>query len=965
MILPAPSGRQTVDLDAGWQMARVPAPPSLWSGPDAVPTAGWRVVSVSSEESAAENGRAVRAFDGDPRTFWHTEWSRRQASYPHVLTIDLGRPTEAVGVRLLPRQTGPQNGRPNHVRLFLDDVKAFEGAVPDTSALFEARFPPAKGRTLRIEFLDGHRPEPFLALAEIGLIRSTRQGTDWASQYAVARVETGDARFDPSPADIERLRRAELAQVGNWTPVTLPQPAWIRPLDNPSFWQGVAYYRRRLPAPPSGRRATLVLQGMQSVDVWLNGRHVAARRGGYLPLRVEIGEGGDLLVRVDSGDNPLIPPGKPQAELDFVYGNGIVGDARLEATDPMHITDPREVDLFLGGGIRVGPIHLQPHRASFEVSSSLRNSGARERSFVLRQVLRDPAGRIVAQAVLSETFPSHRVSRLSQNLIVTNPTLWSPDSPTLYRLRTTIEEHGRAVDAVKTAVGLRTIEVSRERGFLLNGKPLRLVGTNRHQDYPWVGPALSDAAEFRDALLIKRSGHNVVRLSHYDQSPAFLDACDRLGILTIPCIPGWQFVNHDARFEARVVRDIQELVRHDRNHPSVAFWEASLNETYPPAALAQTWHDVARMEGAGITAGDEGSDVPWEVTYNGWREDLSRPSNSARPGYIREYGDFEFGGATSTSRVRLRDGLDRLLDETWNHVWSVDRFRPQYPSTMGMGTWEMFDHDVPWDFAVSASGLADLMRREKPSFWFFASQQATKPYLKVAADWQNPFPLRGRGRRIVVFTNAPRASLFVNSRFVATAEATRGPVTSYDLRRQFDGTNTINLVHPPIVFRDVPFTPGTLRVVGSNGAADTQRTAGPAARLRVWVDDLGVAPTTNDLVFVRAAVVDAAGTVLPNESRVVRFSGADFAGEDHAACEAGIASVLVRTPLRHGDLHIRAAAGALAGMTELKLGPSRRRPVAGVQGTSPQARRPFGSLPFSWGTTSGERRKPPCRAARR
>ena len=292
------------------------------------------------------------------------------------------------------------------------------------------------------------------------------------------------------------------------------------------------------------------------------------------------------------------------------------------------------------------------------------------------------------------------------------------------------------MDAQETRVGLRTIAVSREKGLLLNGQPLRLVGTNRHQDYPWVGPALSDAAQRRDALLIKRSGHNIVRLSHYNQSPAFLDACDELGILTIPCIPGWQFTNADPRFKARVLRDIRETVRRDRRHPSVAFWEASLNETYPPAALAKSWYDAAHAEGAEIVAGDDSPGAPWDVVYNGWREDLSRPSSPTKPGYIREYGDYEFGGGSSTSRVRLREGIDKLLNETWNHVWSTNKFRPQYPSTMGAGTWEMFDHNVPWSFAVSASGLADLMRREKPSFWFFASQEAGKPYLKIAADWQ-------------------------------------------------------------------------------------------------------------------------------------------------------------------------------------------------------------------------------------
>lgn len=882
----------------------MPTLPSIWNGADAVPTGAWKVTEVSSEETAGEAAQATKAFDGRTETFWHTEWSRRQAPFPHSLTIDLGAETEAVGLRLLPRQTGAQNGRPKRFRAFLGSVKVADATMPDAASVYEVRFDRAKGRVLKLEFLDGQRADPFVVLAEIGLIRTNRLGTDWASQYTTASVNAGDGRYDLGPAEVERLRQVEVKGLTPWQSATLPHAVSIRPLNDSRIWQGVAYYRRKVPGFPEGRRAEISLQGMQSVDVWLNGRHLAARRGGYLPLRVTLPSGGDLLVRVDNSDNPLIPPGKPQAQLDFMYGNGLIDNATLTTTDSLHITDALEK----GGGIRIDPPQLDRGMAKTWVHTHLRNDGTQTRHLVVRQTVVDPAGLQVDMREIPAVVLPGRSETFAQSIAVSRPQLWSPDSPTRYRLRTTIEERGRVVDGIDTRFGLRTIEVSRERGFVLNGKPLRLIGTNRHQDYPWVGPAISDAAHRRDAMLIKRSGHNIVRLAHYNQSPAFLDACDELGILTIPCIPGWQFVNQDPRFSERVIRDIRETVRRDRNHPSVAFWETSLNETYPAAALARTWHEAAKSEGAQLTAGDEGKDSPWDVTYNGWREDLSRPSNSSRPGYIREYGDYEFGGGTSSTRVRIREGNPKLLEAAWNYAWSFNKFRAAYPSTMGTGTWEMFDHNVPWDFAVSASGLADLMRREKPSFWFFTSQTTLKPYLKAVAN----------GRTVVVFTNAPKASLLVNGVRLQSASATAGPVTGYDLKKAWDGTNSANLPHPPLVFRNVPFISGELKVVGSNGAADTLRTPGKAARLKVWVDDLGVSPTGNDLVFVRAAVVDAKGVVLPTESRTVRFEGAAFAGESQVACEMGVASVLVRTPVGGGTLEVRARAGGLTGSCRFK-----------------------------------------------
>lgn len=887
LVLLALDGRQVVDLNSGWEFARVPSRPSVWTGADAVPTSGWRVAAVDSQETTGENASAEKAFDGKPETFWHTEWSRRQAPFPHVLTLDLGVPTEAVGFRLLPRQTGPQNGRPNHIRVFLDDAKVWEGAAPNSSDLFQASFPRAKGRTLKVEFVDGHRDDPFVVVAEIGLIRPARQGSDWASQYNVTDILTGDGRFDLSPTEVDKLRRAETSAIKRWSSATLPHAAWTRPLNDPEIWQGVAYYRRELPAPPTGKRTALELQGMQSMDLWLNGKWLAGRRGGYLPLRTEIREGGDLMVRVDNSDNPLIPPGKPQSQLDFMYGNGLIGNATLETKELTYIADALDEN----GGVRVDPPVLTAGKAVFTVRTGLRSDDPRSRSFIFRQTLFDPNGRKVWEGARSFLMRGKSADHITQQAEVARPKLWSPDSPTLYRLRTSLEQHGRVFDSQDSRVGLRTIEVSRERGLVLNGKPLRLVGTNRHQDYPWVGPAIPDNAQRRDAMLIKQSGHNIVRLSHYNQSPAFLDACDELGILTIPCIPGWQFINRDPRFAERVLRDIRETVRRDRNHPSVAWWEASLNETYPNAAIARTWHEAAKAEGANLTAGDDGKDAPWDIAYNGWRDaDFSRPSSPVKPGYVREYGDYEFGGGSSTSRVRISAGMDRLLQETWNHVWSYNRLRPQYPSTMGVGTWEMFDHNVPWDFSVSASGLADIMRREKPSFWFYASQAARTPYLRIAADWQ-PGPAK---RNVVVFTNASSATLYVNGKKIATESASRGPATPYDLKKAFNGTNTANLPHPPIVFRNVPFSAGELKVVGSNGAVSKERTAGKPARLLVWIADMGVPVKPNDLVFVRAAVVDANGVICPHESREVKFSGAEFAGEDHAPCEMGVASVLVR-----------------------------------------------------------------------
>lgn len=919
---PAPSlddtlGRQDIDLDAGWSFGRVPNPPSVWDQADSVPRSAWRVVSVSSEETAAELAGAANAIDGNPNTIWHTRWSKDPAPYPHEIVIDLGGRVTADGLRLLPRQTSPQNGRPNHFRLFLANSTdlwgppVLEGAVPDSPALFQSTFKPIDCRFLRLVVLDGHRPnEPFLALSEIGLMRPVglEKNKDWASQYNIASVQVGGDQYDPSPGQIDRLRVGELAAIkpSNWRPVVLPHAAWLRDPNRPEIWQGVSYYRRSLDFTPSQIRRHIELRldgAMQVSSVWLNGNLVGGRRGGYLPVIVDLTDKvlrtNDLLVRVDNRDNPLVPPGKPQQQLDFMYGNGLYRNASLTLTPRSYITTPDASSLKFGGGVYVVTTLATPELAALTLTTGIWES--RPGIACVRHRLYAPEGNPIstgyteAKDILGPTRSTH--------VVVPNPRLWSPAHPNLYRLKTELWVGGRLVDSVMNLVGIRTISVSREKGFVLNGEPIYLSGTNRHQDYPWIGPALSDAANARDALLIKRAGHNIVRLSHYPQSPAFLDACDRYGLMVIPCIPGWQFINQDPRFEASVESDIRGLIRRDRNHPCVAFWETSLNETYPPAALAKKWYDCAKAEAIGdniLLAGDSTRGAPWDIGYNGWQEDLSRPQDNLpdKPGYIREYGDYEFGGQDSTSRVKLSGSFDQLMGETWNHIWSLNKFYTQYPWTMGAGTWEMFDHNVPWDFSVSASGLADIWRREKPSYWFFASQFDTAPYLKIAADWQ----ARRSSSMVVVFTNADSVTLSVGGKPIATKTSARSPAAPYDFAHRWGDTDTGNLPHPPIIFRNVPFSPGVLQASGSYKGAlvsDHISSSGPATGVVVRIDDLGIPVTANDTVFVRATAVDSAGTPCRNASGIVHFrvEGAEIIGSATARLEQGVASVLVRTPI--------------------------------------------------------------------
>ena len=224
-----------------------------------------------------------------------------------------------------------------------------------------------------------------------------------------------------------------------------------------------------------------------------------------------------------------------------------------------------------------------------------------------------------------------------QTLVVDSPRLWHPDHPSLYTLVTTVSRAGQPTDEVRTRLGIRTLALGRG-GLHINGKSFPIHGSNRHQEYPYLEYALSPNAGRRDAQHIKDGGFNHIRLSHYPQDPAFLDACDALGILVQAPIPGWQIFRSNPSFVTRTFQDIRDLIRRDRNHPCVVFWEPNLNETRPPTDWCEAAYETAHEEYPGdqcLTFGD-----PYPNGWHGW--DVKN--------FAREYGDWGFGGNESTSR---------------------------------------------------------------------------------------------------------------------------------------------------------------------------------------------------------------------------------------------------------------------------------------------------------------------------
>lgn len=770
-----------------------------------------------------------------------------------------------------------------------------------------------------------------------------QQGTDWQSQFDVQHGNGNGQHARLALTDSVITSERQALGSAAWEAVRLPHTAKIEPYTIVHPWQGVGYYRRQvsIPAKHAGDAIWIEFEGaMQLADIWINGRHVTQHAGGFTSFVVDatgyLHEGENtLLVRLDNRDNALIPPGKPLSKLDFCYHSGLYRDVSLIFKRPVHITHPLLSGTVAGGGIFVTYPTVTAERALVDVKTEVENTTTAQRQLRLRQTLyewtrRKGIGRKVMQQQTAVSLPQGTKQSVTQQLTVDNPQLWSPDSPHLYVLRTEVLDGGKVVDSEDTRIGIRRFEVTRE-GCFINGKRVELDGGNRHQEYPYVGNAVSDAAHYRDMWQMKAFGLNTVRLGHYPQDPAVLDACDELGLLAIEPIPGWQFFNRDPLFTALTYSDIQQMIRRDRNHPAILMWETTLNESWPPTAWKDGAVQTAHAEmpaGMCITSGDSYGYNGFDVCYNDWSDkNFNRPNNSTKPSFIREYYDYEFGGHYSTSRITLGDGERALRQNLWNLQWSLNSNRTTSTHTMGGAVWSMYDYNRGSCDNICYSGMADLFRRPKYSLYLFRTQMAEgtplpdgpMPYdLFVASRWDEQ-----SSDTVIVLGNVAEVALRVNGNEVARQRADKGAKTPYSQQTNFG--NCDRLQFPPFVFKGVPKQAGHLEVIGYDEAGREvarQTVITPEAPANLTIDyfEGGCPARRNDLLIVYARLTDSHGTPCHTNGTSVTLDveGGKVMGPATTETEDGVASFIVSTD-NVSALRLNARSGSMTAKRSIKL----------------------------------------------
>lgn len=716
-----------------------------------------------------------------------------------------------------------------------------------------------------------------------------------------------------------RRLSSEGAAPEDWSVVDLPHSPFVADLDGRDHWFGECEYQRTIERPADATSAHCALYlgaAMHTARIFVDGKALAEHTGGFLPFEIDLTEAlsdglpHQLTVRLDNRDNPDVPPGKPYRDLDFCWYGGLYRNAELRCYPPLHITDPVAAGEIGSGGIFILTLAASASTAKVLVQTHVRNDGPAESVFRLEVELLHGTAIVARGQRHDATLAEGASTAFAVEIDVPEPHLWAPDSPAMHHARITLRAaNGAVLDSRIEPFGIRRIGFSRANGFTINDRRLRLRGTNRHQEYPYAGYALPPAAQRRDARLIKEAGFDFVRLSHYPQSPDFLNACDELGLLVMNCLPGWQFMGNEL-FRERSRQNARDLIRRDRNHPCIVLWELSLNETKMDEEFMAQQQAIGHEE----YPGDQMFTCGWQDRYDVFTHarqhgEIHRWQNGDKALVIAEYGDWEFYASNegfdqktgaglfaewSHGRKRREDGESGLRQQASNHIIALNDTLSS-PAVLD-AQWSMFDYARGYHPKRAACGVMDIFRLPKFSYYFYRSQRDASessalwhggPMVFIASHWvptSNP--------RVLVFSNCDELELRLNGTSLGRQKSAKAWLTQY-------------LPHAPFVFDLPAFSPGAIEatgyIAGRPAAQHRVATPGPPTQLTVEINTGGIAAAADapDLLIAHARILDSTGTLCVDNFSPVNFSiegDAAFVGPDNMAAEAGVASVVVRVP---------------------------------------------------------------------
>ena len=712
---------------------------------------------------------------------------------------------------------------------------------------------------------------------------------------------------------------------------------------------GLGWYRKTftVPATAKGKLIFIEFDGVyRNSEVWLNGHYLGKRPYGYSTFEYELTpylnygpQRNVIAVKVDNSQQP---------NSRWYSGSGIYRNVWLTTLDPVHIEH---------WGTYITTPEVNEQSATIEIKTKVSNGSNSAAPVNLTTIIQNASGREVARASEKNVAAKGLHAEASQTLKVSAPLLWSDDRPYLYKVISQLEQGGRIVDRYETPLGIRTFRFDAEKGFLLNGKPVKIRGTCNHHDLGSLGAAVNTRAIERQLEILKGMGVNGLRTSHNPPTPELLDIADRLGFIVMDeAFDVWKIektkYDYHLDWDEWHQRDLEDMVLRDRNHPSVFIWSIG-NEVMEQWNNSPLGGTISR-ELAGIVRRLDRT-RPITAACNGVSRDNklltegdldlvgTNYAHKKLPEFAKMFPGRPIIGTETNSSVHTRGSYrmpsDKILSWPYKEADAV-KLSPTYECSAydnsvvqwgsaheetwklvkdrawfsGMFIWTGWDYigeptPFPWPAVSSYFGIIDLAGFPKDAYYFYQSEWTDKPTLHILPHW-NWKP----GEKVDVvayFNHADEVELFLNGRSQGTKRKQNGEMH---------------------VFWRLPFEPGVLKAVSRKDGrvvlTEEVRTAEAPARIVLTPDRRTIKADGTDLSFVTVKVVDKNGTVVPDADQLIKFdvsgqgsiagvgNGNQISHEPFKASQReafhGMALAIVQAKRRAGQIVLKATADNLA-----------------------------------------------------
>jgi len=652
------------------------------------------------------------------------------------------------------------------------------------------------------------------------------------------------------------------------------------------FPTGIGWYRKSftVPAEWKGKSISVYFEGVyMKSEVFINGKSLGVYPYGYssfsydLSPYLDYGKENIIAVRVDNAQ---------QVNCRWYSGSGIYRHVWIITADPVHVAQ---------WGVAISTPEVTQKKAVVRIKTLVKNETAVRQSIILNTRLWDTNSKNATNNQMKEVLPAYSEKEITQTIDAVNPSLWTPETPNLYQAQIQILKDKQVIDDTKTPFGIRSLKFTAENGFQLNGNVVKLSGSCVHHDNGCLGAAAFDRAEERRVEMLKTAGFNAVRTSHNPPSEAFLNACDKIGLLVIDeAFDGWKTsknkYDYAMYFDKWWQRDLQAMVLRDRNHPSVIMWsignevierkEPSAAETAKMLANAIRKIDPTRPVTSAMTTWDN----DWNIFDTlmaahdvcGYNYQLNRASSDHQRVPSRIIVQTESYPRDAFANWKLvKDNNYIIGDFVWTGI--------DYLGESSIGRWyysgdvpgEHWEHDFfPWHGAYC--GDIDFTGWRKPISHYRSMLYTNTEKLYMAVREPEPEPLEiketqwsvwptweswtwpefeGKNIQVVVYSKYPKVRLYLNNQLIGEQATT--------VDQQFKATFPVT------------YTPGVLKSVGVDNDKEMEsailQTSTDAAKIKLTADRKEMLANGQDLSFITVEITDKYGIFQPNAADRLHF----------------------------------------------------------------------------------------------